>query len=353
MGLKVMPKTVFADWIDGLCNAYQVVGPRSLHNQYIFAEIRSASDLELDYSTTVLPPKKYLLPQREEIVGFSKNSFETVIDSASKPTIIMGLHTCDMHAIQLLDRIHETGYVDQHYKAHRENTILVSIECLTPCSAVSFCKDMGAATITEGFDLHLTDLGDSYAIDIGSEKGEALLADSGAAEPTSKEYQQVNRVISEKWPRFPYRLEFDITELPSLLDASYHSDYWDELGDRCLACAMCTNVCPTCYCFNVADETDFTLSAGVRVRQWDSCQLDQFAMVAGGHNFRKARAARQRHRFFRKGKYQWEAFSLIGCVGCGRCAQACLVHISPVETFNQLNRRRRKAEATIKSEVTQ
>jgi len=27
----------------------------------------------------------------------------------------------------------------------------------------------------------------------------------------------------------------------------------------------------------------------------DSCQLDQFATVAGGHDFRKSRASRQRH----------------------------------------------------------
>lgn len=351
MSFKVMPKTVFADWVNQLCTGYHVVGPRPLHNQYIFDDIHSAEDLALGYTTTVLPPKKYLLPQREEIVHFSNNTFEAVIDGAAQPTVVLGLHTCDMHAIELLDRIHEKGYVDQHYKARRENTTLVSIECLSPCSEFSFCKDMGTASITEGFDLHLTDLGDSYAVDIGSDKGEALLKGVAVKEPTDKDYQHVNRVIAEKWPKFPYRLEFDVTELPSLLDASYKSDYWDELGDRCLACAMCTNVCPTCYCFNVVDEVDFTLSAGVRIRQWDSCQLDQFAMVAGGHNFRKARAARQRHRFFRKGKYQMEAFGLIGCVGCGRCAQACLVHITPVETFNQLNLRRRKAEAPATTEV--
>ena len=83
--------------------------------------------------------------------------------------------------------------------------------------------------------------------------------------------------MSEKWPRFPLRLEFDVTELPSLLSTSYDSKLWEELGDRCLACGMCTNVCPTCYCFNVADEVDFTLSAGTRFRVWDSCQLDKFA----------------------------------------------------------------------------
>jgi len=86
----------------------------------------------------------------------------------------------------------------------------------------------------------------------------------------------------------------------------------------------------------VQDEVDFALSVGTRTRTWDSCQLDEFAMVAGGHDFRPTRATRQRHRFMRKGVYQTDAYHLLGCVGCGRCAQACLVHITPVDTFNQL-----------------
>jgi Fe-S oxidoreductase len=70
-----------------------------------------------------------------------------------------------------------------------------------------------------------------------------------------------------------------------------------------------------------------------------------FATVAGGHNFRSQRSARVRHRFLRKGKYQHEAYGLTGCVGCGRCAQACLVHITPVDTFNALYRQFLEAEA--------
>ena len=258
----------------------------------------------------------------------------------SEPTVILGVHTCDMHAIELLDKVHSTGYPDQHYQQRRKNTYLVSIECLQPCMEHSFCKSMGTLSITEGYDLHLTDLGQSYAVDVGSEKGEALL--EGFADiwdATDDDYQRVNAVMAEKWPKFPYRLNFDITELPDILSLSQDSSYWQELGDRCLACGMCTKVCPTCYCFNVSDEVDLSLHEGTRNRVWDSCQVDQFAIVAGGHNFRKSRALRQRHRFFRKGKYQYEAFGMVGCVGCGRCALSCLVHITPVDTFNELHRR--------------
>ena len=87
------------------------------------------------------------------------------------------------------------------------------------------------------------------------------------------------------------------------------------------------------------------LKGGVRVRQWDGCMLTDFAKVAGGENFRHGKAARFRHRIFRKGKYVLERYGMVGCVGCGRCISACLPEIaSPVEAFNTIAQHA-KAEA--------
>lgn len=342
MGFKIMPKSVFDKWVDWLNADYRVVGPKGRHGQFVFDEIDNAEELVIDYPTTVLPPKKYLLPPREVLFNFQNGGTQIDADIALEPTVIMGLHTCDAHAIKLLDHVHTNGYTDQHYQAHRDAIYLVSIECLKPCMEHSFCKSMGTLTIPEDFDLHLTDLGDVYALDIGSDKGYALIDDfDGIYDATDDDYQRLNRIMAEKWSHFPYRLNFDVTELPDILNISQKSTYWNELGDRCLACGMCTKVCPTCYCFDVSDEVDLTLENGQRVRTWDSCQVEEFAMVAGGHNFRSKLALRQRHRFMRKGKYQYEAFGIVGCVGCGRCAMSCLVHITPVDTFNELHQRSR------------
>lgn len=349
MGFKIMPKSGVSDWVDFLSQTFRVVGPRPKHGQYVFDEIDDPSNLVLDYPTSILPPKQYLLPPRETLFSYTENGKQIEANIEPIPTVLLGVHTCDMHAIRLLDKVHNHGYTDQHYQAHRQNTYLVSIECLKPCMAHSFCKSMGTLTVTEDFDLHMTDLGDIYAMEVGSEKGEALLHNfEQVRDATDEDYQLLSQVLTEKWPQFSYQLEFDVTELPDILNISQKSSYWRELGDRCLGCGMCTKVCPTCYCFDVQDEVDLTLQNGKRIRAWDSCQVEEFAMVAGGHNFRAKTALRQRHRFMRKGKYQYDAFGVVGCVGCGRCAQACLVHITPVETFNELYRRsqsKEKAEA--------
>lgn len=341
MSFKVIPKSAMPGWVEGLMNDYRVMGPKPIRDRYMFAEIKSFDDLALDYTQTILPPKKAIFPQREELFTFDlaeKDMQETI---NAEPTILLGVHTCDLHAIKLLDTVYSGGYADQHYMARREQTVIVSLECLTPCTEHSFCKSMGTASVTEGSDLHLTEMGDYYAVDVNTDKGAALLEGVEAvSDATDEDYTHINQVLSEKWPRFPYKLDSDVTELANLLSLSYDSDVWDELAERCLSCGSCTAVCPTCYCFNVKDEVDFTLQAGTRVREWDHCPLLEFSIVAGGHNFRERTAARQRHRFFRKGKYQMEAHGLVGCVGCGRCAQACLVNISMVETFNELADRR-------------
>jgi formate hydrogenlyase subunit 6/NADH:ubiquinone oxidoreductase subunit I len=340
VSLKIIQKPEILGFIRRLLPDFRVVGPVEYDGGYAFEEIGDPAGLRLNYTTTILPPKKYLLPPREVLFKFEKqNGGHLQTGPRSDPTVIFGVHTCDLHAIQLLDAVFTTGYPDPNYLERRQQTALVSVECLSPCDENSFCKSMGTLSADEGYDLHLTDLGNAYAVDIGTPKGESLLAGyANISEAAPEEEQRLNAVLSEKWPKFPYRLDFDVSDLPSLLSLSMKSPLWAELGERCLACAACTNVCPTCFCFDVRDEVELDLIRGQRVRVWDSCQLDEFATVAGGHNFRQSKALRQRHRFMRKGKYILDAHQQMGCVGCGRCARACLVDITPVNVFNELYR---------------
>ncbi len=340
MSLTIISKREIKNFIQNLLPAYRVVGPIKKDCHHAFDRITDPAQVCLDYKTTTLPPKKYLLPTKETLFTYRLgNGYGLGAPPDAEPTVIFGVHTCDLHAILLLDQVFSNGHADPNYIKRRRKTFIVSIECLTPCDERSFCKSMGTLTTDEGYDLHLIDLGDSYAIDIGTAKGGDLLNQHAQVQAASPEtIARLNRVLSEKWSRFPYRLEFDVSDLPSLLSLSMKSLLWNELGERCLACAACTNVCPTCFCFDVLDEVDLNLEHGERIRIWDSCQLDEFATVAGGHNFRKSRALRQRHRFMRKGKYILEAHEHLGCVGCGRCARACLVDINPVSVFNELYR---------------
>ena len=340
MRLRILPKEEVPRMLKALLGAYRVVGPRAKGPKFVFGHIEDPAEIRLDYDITILPPKVALQPPQERVAHISLEGEAPVAEPVieAEPTVLFGVHTCDVHAIRLLDRAFTADYPDSHYLERRRQTLIVSMECLTPCDEHSFCKDMGTLTADEGYDLHLTDIGDAYTVHIGTEAGEALLERYATTRvATDEDVRRLNEVLSAKWPRFTHRLNFDAAELPAMLATAYDHPIWAELGERCLSCGSCTNVCPTCYCFNMLDTVSLTLREAIRVRRWDSCQLDEFARVAGGENFREARAARQRHRFFRKGKWLRERFDTTGCVGCGRCIRTCLVHINIVDVFNTIH----------------
>jgi sulfhydrogenase subunit beta (sulfur reductase) len=324
-------------FIDNLISDYEVVGPKAKDFKYAFQKIASSSEIALDYPTTLLPPKKYFLPQKEVLFTYKLEgeiTLEPNFDETRR--VIFGAHSCDIHGVQLLDEVLAENNSDAHYLSRRKNSRIIGIDCKTPCWEHSFCKSMGTLKPGGGYDIFLTNLDDIYAAQVATREGEELLS-YGKFIPA--DYAIKERYFlswQKKLAEFPDRIKYDTELLPNLLADAYDDIIWDALEERCFDCGACTVVCPTCYCFDVQDETDMDMKQGVRCRRWDSCQLQDFAAVAGGVNFRGKRSDRLRHRFFRKGKYFKEKFGRFGCVGCGRCGRACLVHIDVMEVFNQL-----------------
>ena len=158
--LRLMPKEGFTSWINRLIQReFKVVGPVEKYGQFVFDDIKKPEQLAIGYAATALPPKKYLLPAREVLFDFNTQTMQMKPVIESEPTVIVGLHSCDMHALDLLDDIQNTGYVDQHYQTRRQQTYLVSFDCLQPCSPQSFCKDMNTLSVPDNFDLHFVDVG--------------------------------------------------------------------------------------------------------------------------------------------------------------------------------------------------
>ncbi len=339
MSLKTINKQDMASFVASTMGQFAVFGPVVRDDGFMFAPLENASQLRLDYTTTILPPKKYLLPQQEVLFTFRTDGMtaQPVFDMQWRA--LFGVHSCDLHAMALLDQVLAQGYPDTHYLKRRATTVIISIECLAPCDDNSFCKSMNTLTAGFGYDLHLTELADCYAVQVGTTAGEALLANHATFhDATQQELAQLDKALSAKWSRFPRRLEVEGSDLPSLMGISQRSPLWEELGQRCLSCGSCTIVCPTCHCFDVRENMDLDGAAGKRERVWDSCQLDEFARIGSGENFRKTRAQRLRHRFMRKGKYMIDKYGRAGCVGCGRCARACLADITPVRVWNTLHK---------------
>ena len=95
----------------------------------------------------------------------------------------------------------------------------------------------------------------------------------------------------------------------------------------------------TCFCSSVTEVRDLNMDQVDRKRSWDSCFNPDFSYL-GGSLVRNDTASRYRQWLTHKLDSWHSQFGTSGCVGCGRCAQACLVHITPVDTFNTLYRER-------------
>ena len=340
---KVVTKSEFANFVNTLTKEYSVCGPvlkeqtADGSEKFVFASITDAGQLRMDYDTTLLSPKKFFLPQRETLLQFASRDTqkaEPVVDVSQR--VIVGAHPCDIYATWLLDEVFSSDNKDPNYLSRRERALVIGIDCGGPCDEYSFCHDMGTNKVEEGFDLMLTDVGDEYFIEIGTEAGRALLEASTFREAGNEDFAKRQAFLEKKQGNFHKRIPVDVKYLPEILEASYDSLVWEAIGRRCFSCGSCNTTCPTCYCFDVTDKLNLDLASGERRRTVDSCQLDTFAEVAGGESFRKDRASRLRHRFFRKAKYVYEAFGRMGCVGCGRCDRNCVAKINSVETYTQI-----------------
>ena len=74
MRYLLLKKENFNDFISALAKIEKVVAPVSRGcNNFSFAEVKSGKEIALKYIPTVLPPKKYFMPQREKLVEFNKS----------------------------------------------------------------------------------------------------------------------------------------------------------------------------------------------------------------------------------------------------------------------------------------
>ena len=118
------------------------------------------------------------------------------------------------------------------------------------------------------------------------------------------------------------------------LDSTFTKDVkelvkkWNELGCVCVECGACSYICPTCHCFLLYDEpAGGEEGKSKRMRAWDSCLMASYAKMAGVGGVKPTPRPRLASRFENRvrHKFDWMVQNLeeIGCVGCGRCTQAC------------------------------
>lgn len=288
--------------------SYKVFSVVKNGSQYLWQEISSVNE-SINSALTQLPPKIFFLPKEEEIFSFISDKI-LLPKTNDKKNILFALADYDLVSIKLLDRIF---YNDYYYQKRRMNYILVGVGTILPES---------------GYDLFLLNHGNNWIIKIGSNEGKKLVDKKNILTiPNSQ------KILNK--PADP--LFRDLPKLVSAVKNSYQNKIWDELAKICFGCGICSYVCPLCYCFSQEDSlelnkkkcpTNCKLCQGKRVRLWDSCMLEHFSEVAGGHNFREKLRDRIYNWYFHKFVRFPQEFGQVGCVSCGRCIKYCPAKIN-------------------------
>lgn len=325
--------------------------------RHFYEQVASAEALALDFDYCVYGPKPVLLPPHETLFRFdrARGRFAATPMFDRRPLALVGVHPCDLHALETLDAAFMRDIPDEHYIARRRRLLVVGIDCATPCADGVFCRDMGTWQSERGFDVMLYPLDPAsqppaarrWVLAFGSDAGRGwvLGAPALSVEPDDGVRREFEAYLAARPRAFPPRLRVSRERAAALARHAYASPVWADEGGRCCSCGSCNLVCPTCYCFDIRDDPDLEPGGGVRERCWDGCMLSGFARVAGDHDFRPEPAQRLRHRILRKLAWIEQRTGGPGCVGCGRCERACTAGIRITDIITQLAREHDDARA--------
>ncbi len=337
---RIILKSKIQEFVGELLGGYEIYAPVKEGELINFSAVNASSQIVYDYSNSIKPPKQILFPQSEILFKFELGRKSVEIEmpkNSKKEKIIFWLRACDAKSLSLFDKVFDNEYKDNYYLGKRKAIILIGLSCLNPKDSC-FCTSLGSSPFSkENLDLLFTELGESYYVEIITERGAKTIkvADKLFSKPTKKDEEK--RVEAQLQAEKKFARDIDIDKTTDKLADIYDAALWDSIGEKCIGCGICTYLCPTCYCFDINDEISTDRAKGARVRTWDYCTHQIYTLQASGFNPRPAQKYRVRNRIYHKFKYLHDNFNLLGCVGCGRCIEHCPVNVDITEIIFKIN----------------
>lgn len=332
---------------------FDVIGPVAQNGAIMYEEISSVEDLPRGYTdeqegghyrlkrtgddsffSYVVGPDswKRFLFSREEVLYSSTQNEDGILFSTSQTKAqkraFFGIRSCELHAIAVQDRVFvESSYADPHYAQRRSDLIFIAVNC-TRSADTCFCSSLDTGPKAKaGFDLSITEVRDKehyFIVETGSAIGMDLVNTLALSEASNEHISLSEQAIARAAVQ---KRSIDTQGIKELIYENLENQpFWENVADRCLNCANCTMVCPTCFCSTVESRTDLAGTTTEHVRQWDSCFNLGHSHLAGG-SVRSSSESRYRQWFSHKLASWQDQFDTLGCTGCGRCITWCPVGI--------------------------
>jgi len=172
-----------------------------------------------------------------------------------------------------------------------------------------------------------------FIVEAGSDAGREVLAEVPQHEAMPAESDAAEALMMQTAASMGRQMRSD--DLHDFLMDNLNHPRWDNVAERCLTCANCTTVCPTCFCTSVEDASALDGSETERLQRWDSCFTMDFTYIHGG-SVRSSPRSRYRQWMTHKLATWIDQFGTSGCVGCGRCITWCPVGIDITEEVHAI-----------------
>ncbi|MFH1130656.1 MAG: 4Fe-4S dicluster domain-containing protein [Pseudomonadota bacterium] len=324
---KVILKTRVIEWLSQLLKENEVIAPTIGEiDDVVYCVVSSPEQVIWNFGNSLQPPKQFVLPQTDPIVRIEKqeSGYNTQPIYDVRQRVIFNIRSCDAAGIAFLTKVHAADLPDDSYLKRARSTTLINLACTNP-GADCFCTCTNSGPfLKENYDLQLTDLGESYFAEAGSENGRLVLDEANGLfrSPTDEELSKRYELELAAKNSFGKETCHFASAMRRISTRRVEQKLWEDMSEWCIECGACNMICPTCYCFSVKDRKQD--NGWLRCRIGDSCQFPAFTLEASGHNPREKRADRMKRRFFHKVSAQYfYRDKMVGCVGCGRCVKVC------------------------------
>lgn len=334
VGPTVRDKSIVYDVIE---HAHDLpTGWTDNHGRGRYALERRADEAWFGYVVGPHSWKKYLHPPQVTLwrARQTRQGWEPLEEESRPPRYaFLGVRACELAAIAVQDKVFMGPHgIDPIYSARRAGVFIVAVNC-GQAGANCFCASMGTGpAVTTGYDLALTEMVEAeahhFVVAVGSTAGAEVMGEVQHRAATETDRARAKSIVAETAEHMGRAVRTE--GLKEALQAGYQHPAWQAVAGRCLACANCTMVCPTCFCATVEDERSLTGDSAERVRVWDSCFNLDFSYIHGGP-IRPSVAARYRQWATHKFAGWIDQFGTSGCVGCGRCITWCPAAIDITE----------------------
>lgn len=321
-------------WLAELAQNATVYTPHREGRAVVYRPYSGGDSLNVDDRPTE-SAKHTVFPRGESLFSFSRAGDPENPDASkltlkepeeTGPAVVFGALSCDARGFFAFDPVYDGSGTngqakDVYYLKRRSQTALIVRACKTAL-ATCFCHWVGGGPAsTQGADILATDITGGLLLQAFSDKGAGLMDSSkleAATDAQVKEAAEAHSTVEKSMDAAP-ELGESAKALLALFD---NGDFWLRQSAGCLACGACTYLCPTCYCFNITDESNGV--SGTRLRTWDTCMSSLFTLEASGHNPRQGKAARLKNRVGHKFSYYPKIHAgRFSCCGCGRCIKSC------------------------------